>query len=416
MAQTWEDPAIKNQGKLYNDAEARGDAAGMQAARTEANRLRTNLGYQTNSSGLNQTALPGWQADSTNTKFTQIPQSTQQQSYAQDNSWLINQQYESALSALKAQIQQSINNKNNQISALPQKYQPIKNESEVQRYSNLRSVLEQNANAGDRGGVGRQASLQTQTAADNRLNDITLQQTNEETGLRNEIANLLLEGNIQEAQISAQRLKDLISNNQYLDQTNYSRLQDSIQNSMQRAGLTGYLDNGQRTMQGQQLDNQTKQQNLDNLYREKTFNYQKSRDAVADSQWQQTMGLNLRQQTFQEAQAKIENALAQKRINQDAAGQALQWARFNADQDPNSLDNQLKRDQLDMNKQSKAASALNDTVSRIDSLYTYKDPDSGMVSVNETSKPALRNYILSLRLTDDQTDQLLTRYGLPINP
>lgn len=100
--------------------------------------------------------------------------------------------------------------------------------------------------------------------------------------------------------------------------------------------------NTQNSQWQQQFDNQLKQQELDNLYRQKTFDYQVSRDTVADTQWQKAFNLDMRKQTFAEAQQKIENALAQKRINQESASQALQWAKFNADQDQQSIDNQNK--------------------------------------------------------------------------
>lgn len=173
-----------------------------------------------------------------------------------DNSGLINTQYASLTNALKAKIQQSINNKNMEIGQLGQKYQPMKNESEVAKAQQLRSVLEQNANAGDRGGVGRQNALETQTAGENRLNNINLQQGNEETELRNAIANLTLEGNVQEAQLMAQKLKDLIANNQYVDQTRYNRNRDALE--------FGYRANRDNITDQRYLDEMAWQRNPDN--------------------------------------------------------------------------------------------------------------------------------------------------------
>lgn len=164
-----------------------------------------------------------------------------------------------------------------------------------------------------------------------------------------------------------------------------------------------------------QSEQSIKQQDLDNLYRQQTFDYQKSRDAVGDSQWQQSMNLNLRQESFQEAQQKIENALSQNRISQEDASQALQWAKFNSEQDPNSLDNQMKQSQLDLNTQSKNTAALNDTIQRLDSLYTYQD-ESGVPTRNPNyTDTQLRSAIIGMNLSDDDTDALLLRYGLNIN-
>lgn len=179
--------------------------------------------------------------------------------------------------------------------------------------------------------------------------------------------------------------------------------------------LTAQNQTFNQNMATQQYNQTVNQQKLDNLYRQQTFDYQKSRDAVSDNQWQQSMNLNLRQQSFDEAQQKISNALSQKRISQEDASQALQWARFNAEQDPNSLDNQLKKANLDANTYAKETAALNDTIQRLDSLYTYKDA-SGVPTRNPNYTDAqLRNAIIGLNLSDNQTDTLLLRYGLPIN-
>lgn len=77
MAQTWESTDIQKYGQLYSEAKLRGDIKAMENARTEAEKLRNAQGYQTASNGTNQTALPGYQADSTNTKFTPIQQQPQ---------------------------------------------------------------------------------------------------------------------------------------------------------------------------------------------------------------------------------------------------------------------------------------------------------------------------------------------------
>jgi len=142
---------------------------------------------------------------------------------AVDNSGLISSQYSSLVAALKAQIAQNVNNKNLSISGLTDKYQPDKNNSEVQKYSQINTLNEMAANAGDRGGIGRQNTLQAMVGGENRLNTINLQQKSEEASLRNDIANLTLEGNIQEAQYKAQELRDLIANNTNVDNTNYAR-------------------------------------------------------------------------------------------------------------------------------------------------------------------------------------------------
>jgi hypothetical protein len=174
------------------------------------------------------------------------PQVPYQAPQAVDNSGLINTQYSDLTAALKAQIQQGVNDKNMTIGGLGEKYQPDKNASEVAKYGQVASLNEQAANQGDRGGIGRQNSLAAMVGGENRLNTINLQQSGEKATLQNDIANLLLEGNVQEATFSAQKLKDLIANNTNMDNTNYSRGIDT-------ANLTGMLG-GQKTMAGQSAD------------------------------------------------------------------------------------------------------------------------------------------------------------------
>ena len=57
-------------------------------------------------------------------------------------------------------------------------------------------------------------------------------------------------------------------------------------------------------------------------------------------------GLNLRQQSFQEAQAQIDNAIKRGQLSVSQGNLALQQAKFYADNDPNSIDNQIKQQQL----------------------------------------------------------------------
>jgi hypothetical protein len=181
---------------------------------------------------------------------------------------------------------------------------------------------------------------------------------------------------------------------------NYGRedTQNAQQLALQQAGLTG-LYNGQETLAA-------RQQNLDNLYRSQVFDYNKSRDTVADTQWQQTMGLNLRQQSFTEAQQKIENALSQRRISQEDASQALQWAKFNADSDPNSLDNQIKKIQLS-NAQSSGNYSQQQVTAYNNLLNQYKSQDPAQAYAFASS-PQGRLNALNYGLNEGLYNQLLS--------
>lgn len=156
----------------------------------------------------------------------------------------------------------------------------------------------------------------------------------------------------------------------------------TMESILNTAKMTGYY-NGKPTLEKQQLD--LNQQN-----------------------WQREM-------TFKERQAQIENALSSGRLSIEQAQLALSQAKFQADNDPNSLDNQLKREQLNITKSSKNDTKLNNIIDNINKLYTYKDDLTGEIKTNPAMSQQLRNYIIGLNLPDNETDSLLLLYGLPIN-
>ena len=197
--------------------------------------------------------------------------------------------------------------------------------------------------------------------------------------------------------------------------------------ALNEANVTGKY-NGNQTLEAQnqlfnqdittkQYNNDVKQQKLDNLYRQQTFDYQKSRDTVSDSQWQQQMNLDLRQESLTEAQQKIENALSSKRISQDDASQALQWAKFNAEQDPNSLDNQYKKAQIDASNNktnTNTTSTVDDYASVINSQYLVK-PSAANKYQSSMNKVGIKSYIDKLIMAgvdESITDSLAARYGI----
>jgi len=221
------------------------DGWGSASAPVDYNKLGPNSVYRPeNAAGVGSAPVPyanlintpnGYNAPSSMTQGNgnSLAQAVGNQApKAVDNSAMINSGYDSIATSLKAAIQQSINNKNEKIKGTSAKYQPQKDNVEVGRGNELRSALEMSANSGDRGGIGRQQALDTNSNADKRLNDINLQQTDEETSLRNDISNLILEGDIQGAQNQGARLKDLVANSANMDTINYNRGQDSFSNSL----------------------------------------------------------------------------------------------------------------------------------------------------------------------------------------
>jgi len=212
------------------------------------------------------------------------------------------------------------------------------------------------------------------------------------------------------------------SGNQTLEALNSAR-----NFSLNESGVTGSY-NGNQTMAAQnqafnqntttqQLNQAASQQKLDNLYRQQTFDYQKSRDSVGDNQWQKSMNLDLRQQSFSETQAQISNALSQKRISQDDASQALQWAKFNSDNDPNSLDNQYKKAQIDSlsgKTNTGTTSTVDDYASTINSIYVLKPNANNnyQSSIDTTGIIKYIDNLINSGVDETITDSLAARYGI----
>lgn len=114
--------------------------------------------------------------------------------------------------ALRQRISESKAQQEQLIAQAPQTYDPLRAESEVRKSQELRSALERASVRGDRGGIGRSEALATQTAGDNRLTDINLQQQNFIDQANSEIASLESQGRYEEAQIVAEQKAQLLQN------------------------------------------------------------------------------------------------------------------------------------------------------------------------------------------------------------
>lgn len=298
------------------------------------------------------------------------------------NTGLINGEYDSLVSALKSQIQQSINSKQQQINLLPQQYQPLKDQSEVQKANDLRTSLEQAANAGDRGGIGRQNALETQTAGDNRLNAINLDQKNAENALRNEIANLTLEGNVQEAQLSAQKLKDLIANNQWQQTFDLNKTGTELDNQVKAAQLKELTDPNSITNQMNRLGLDTAKFN----YTQLSIEAKQKADQVASDL----------------ASGRMSRAEAQARIDE-----------IKAQNDPKSLDYQYKQAQIDA-LQGKGSLTYKDYVTMGTDMLSKGNYDSVLKQYVKINTPdQVRAWAFGLPLTAGEIARLLNDLGIP---
>jgi hypothetical protein len=275
-------------------------------------------------------------------------------------------------------------------------------------------------------GVGAQGAINTQNAYQGEVGAINRDATNKEADVlrRETLAGNERLSDIEAAKqgIAAQGIQNQIA--QYNADRSFNRgaLESDRNYGLQQNQFNQNTLESNRNygLQQNQLAFNQQQQGLDNLYRQQAFDYNKSRDTVADSQWQKSMNLNLRQQSFSETQQKVQNALAQNRISQEDASQALQWAKFNADQDPNSFDNKLKTQQFDMNNQAKANTALNTVIDNYNKVYVSQSPDpsdpyggSKITTINKKGiLDSLRAATESKSMTDAQADQIASYYGL----
>lgn len=133
-----------------------------------------------------------------------------------------NEATNAAVNKLKQAIAESKAKQQGIISNAPLAYDKPRAESELAKGQQLRSVMERNSLLGDRGGIGRSAALQTQTAGENRLNSINLQQQQVIDTANQEIANLESRGLYEEANIRSQQklaeLQDLMAESQRQDE------------------------------------------------------------------------------------------------------------------------------------------------------------------------------------------------------
>ena len=125
-----------------------------------------------------------------------------------DNDNNTSDMYDEQMKALRAQIKAGIAKAKGQytniINQAPQTYQPLRNQVSLGKEQQLQSLRESLANQGNRGGTGRQAMLNTETAAGNQMNDINLQQQNTINDANRGIADVEQQGKFQESQLTAE--------------------------------------------------------------------------------------------------------------------------------------------------------------------------------------------------------------------
>lgn len=407
MAQAWESEEIRRQGELYNQAKARGDKAGMEAARAEAERLRNLQGYKTDASGLNQTALPGYVADSTNTKFTKIeeqPQVTQTPSV--NIADLIDQQAREQMAAQAAAIQaardKQVREYESQISQAGQIYNPLKNQASYQGAKALQAANERAAamgiyNSGDNITAGIQVNAATQKS----INDLNIQEQNYINQLRKAIADANSAADAQtlqsNAEINAQRLQALINqaNADREYELNYAATQANIANTNANTIYQNLVNAGYPAEQAAKMAQAAADLRATQLANEAQEIANKYAPQIAQGQIDEQKLKNKYQELVnngynKQLAADLAVAYANVRQSNASASAALQNAATNAAQ-------------LQYQKQRDAIEQQNDTYNKYLSI--------GLDMKNAGTKDSFGNFIP--RYTDAQIKQWVL--GLPVD-
>jgi hypothetical protein len=135
----------------------------------------------------------------------------------------------------------------------PQTYQPLRNQNEVSKESKLASMREALANQGNAGGTGRQELLGINALAENKKNEIDLQQQSVINDANSAIASLDEQAAFKESEITAdmaaQKLQALLAENVRVDELNREQERYS-----------------------QEYSDKIAQQEKDNQYKDKVYN------------------------------------------------------------------------------------------------------------------------------------------------
>jgi hypothetical protein len=156
------------------------------------------------------------------------PKATTSKATTSNNTNTIDKQYDQQRKSLVAQLKASIakakGGYTDMINKAPQTYQPLRNQTEVSKESQLMSMREALANQGNAGGTGRQELLGINTSAGNQMNDINLQQQNVVNDANSAITSLDEQAAFKESSITAdmasQKLQALLGEQTRIDELN----------------------------------------------------------------------------------------------------------------------------------------------------------------------------------------------------
>lgn len=268
---------IENAKKKWNEANARGDTAGMEAAHAEAEAVRNSYGYTGGDDGSKFTSISdGSPLGIGNGGKSKNSTSTSYGSYKEDLDRLTEAKRQSQINALKQARQKALDNLDVQEQEIAPAYQNQRNLASANSQQNARSFAEYLANRGltnsgasAQGEINRQSSLQNTlgnigTAEANAFRDIANQRTQVENdyvaGLANansaidtEYYNNLLNYNEQQRQMV-----------QALKQQSLGQYANDYQAQINSLLSQGYSPNSLEVLQLQALRGQKMNNNYSN--------------------------------------------------------------------------------------------------------------------------------------------------------
>lgn len=286
---------LKKYQQQYQDARARGDADGMQAANNAANQVRNSYGYAAEhatadigkvrgSSSSNKSNRGYWPAGDYYQQYQQIQ--AQQPSYTEDLSDYLDQLYaaqrKQAMGEIESSYQKALNDLKQSTVGVDQKYTDAANNAAANSELAKRNFMEYAAASGLNSG----AAAQNEIARSTQLNsDLTKLDQDQNAFYQNvELRKAQAEQDYNAA------IADAINSN------DVSRAQALYQEKVRvQQELTAQANqNMQNALSALKTAYQQQRDQVADSQWAKEFQYQQDRDAVSDSQWDKTYDYNTR--------------------------------------------------------------------------------------------------------------------------
>lgn len=285
---------LKKYQQQYQEARARGDASGMQAANNAANQVRNSYGYAAEhaTADINKhrgnSASPNgsgyWPANSYYQQYQQIQ--SQQPQYTEDLSDYLDQLYaaqrKQAMNEIESSYQKALNGLKQSTVGVDQKYTDAANTAAAQSEQAKRNFMEYAAASGLNSG----ASAQSEIARSTQLNsDLTKLDQDRNSFYQNiELQKAQAEQDYDAAIASAINSNDA-ARAQALYQEKVRVQQELTAQAQQQM---------QNALSALKMQYQQQRDQVGDSQWAKEFEYQQGRDAVSDAQWNKTYDYNTR--------------------------------------------------------------------------------------------------------------------------